>query len=176
MSEKESQHLPNVVEIEDRNGFYIEKPSLIDKYMRRDVSENPQISDITYLQFCKRYVSSRIGPKNEHELEPKLLWRDSKESSTYIDPKESPFVYKNHPDVDFIITDDFENKTSVYLLPKFIQINDPLPGEPAYMKLRTPWLLGCISLAKQKILMNTITLSSNCTSHSTMKNHCFRRT
>ena len=40
--------------------------------------------------------------------------------------------------IDFIVEHDFEVKTMVKYLPKYIKISDVLPGEPRLMKLRKP--------------------------------------
>ena len=44
--------------------------------------------------------------------------------------------YKNSSKLDFIITHDFEAKDMVHFLPKYVKIQDPLPGEPQFVKLR----------------------------------------
>ena len=65
LTDLEAKHCPNKLKIENRTGIFSEKPSLIDKYVRRDLVENPNNIEITYLQFSKRYVSTNIGSKKD---------------------------------------------------------------------------------------------------------------
>ena len=110
----------NLIEVSGRLGFYTEKSSLIDKYMRRDTTDHPEVYDITYLQFAKRYCSTRTDPKNDEDFRPK----------EYVKSDESI------DNLDFIVTHDFEIKSVIHKLPKYIAINDPQPGEAKFMKIR----------------------------------------
>ena len=76
LSESDIHKYNNTIEISDRKGKYIEKPSLIDKFVRRDRNVNPALKDLTYLQFSKRYASSNIEPK-EGELNSTIIPRKS---------------------------------------------------------------------------------------------------
>ena len=126
ISEEESKYFPEYVEINGREGKYIEKPSLLDKYVRRDSSKHLEIKNLSYLQFCKRYVASRKGPKDDKQFQPEIYQKDSSGG------------FGTFSEIDFIVTDDFQDKTTLYKLPKFIKISNLIPGEPGFMKLRSP--------------------------------------
>jgi len=70
LTDDEVRHCISPIQISGREGYYTEKPSLIEKYTRRDFSVYPQVYNITYLQFGKRYVATRSGPKDEKDFEP----------------------------------------------------------------------------------------------------------
>ena len=38
-----------------REGFFIERPNLIDKFQRRDLDEDKTLDQLTYIQFGKFY-------------------------------------------------------------------------------------------------------------------------
>ena len=57
VDQEEAKQCENVVRIENKEGLFIEKPSLIDKYERMDTSENKHLHKLTYLQFTMKYVS-----------------------------------------------------------------------------------------------------------------------
>ena len=58
LSDDDISKCENPIEVAGRFGYYMEKSSIIDKYMRRDIKEHPEIFQITYLQFAKRYSST----------------------------------------------------------------------------------------------------------------------
>ena len=62
LEDNEVSHCENVIKIEGKEGFYTEKPSLLDKYMRRDFDDYADIFEIRYLQFCKKYTPTKTGP------------------------------------------------------------------------------------------------------------------
>ena len=109
LSDEEASKCKEPITIEGRFGYYIEKPSMIDKYMRRDYSTHSDIFDITYMQFSKRYTVTRNAPKNEEKFKPKVFSRQN----GYKDLK----LVSN---IDFIITDDFDERKDLKLLPTFI--------------------------------------------------------
>ena len=57
VEESDIDQCEKVVEVEGRLGKYQEKPSLYDKYLRRDCKSQAQISKLCYAQFVKRYQS-----------------------------------------------------------------------------------------------------------------------
>ena len=73
--------------------------------MRRDTTDHPEVYDITYLQFAKRYCSTRTDPKNDEDFRPK----------EYVKSDESI------DNLDFIVTHDFEIKSVIHKLPKYIR-------------------------------------------------------
>ena len=129
LTDEEAKYCTNIINVTGRKGLYTEKPSLIDKYMRRDFSIHPDVFEISYLQFGKRYVATKTGPKQQDKFKPKELEEESVEKR---------HVLEEFSEIDFIVTHDFEAKKNIKFLPKFIKINDPKPGEPSFMKLRSP--------------------------------------
>ena len=93
-----------------------------DKYMSRDFSEHPDVYDITYVQFAKRYTAVRIGPKNKDLFKPIEYVRGVDE-------------FENLSDLDFIVTHNLENRKSIKRLPSYIKIKSAHFGEPEFMKL-----------------------------------------
>ena len=65
---------PGAVEVDGKEGFYVEKPSLLDKYLRRCCAGNPHLKQLTYLQFAQRYIScKKIPSKHLESLKKSLL-------------------------------------------------------------------------------------------------------
>ena len=126
LDENEVCQCPNLIEVEGRAGYYTEKPSLIDKFMRKDFSTHKDVGEITYLQFSRRYTATKTGPKNEKDFKPEEFVMGEERLEEFSK-------------MDFIITHDFDDETKQVkkLLPKFIKINDLQPGEPGFMKLRS---------------------------------------
>ena len=84
---------------------------------------NLPLFSLKYLQFSKRYTSSNIEPKNG-ETDSKMISKSE--------------AFETYKAIDFILTHDFEVLENVYLLPKVIRLNNVMPGEPRFMRLRTP--------------------------------------
>ena len=95
LSDEEVKYCENPIEVTGRMGLYTEKPSVLENYTRRDYTKHPDVFDITYIQFAKRYSATRKGPKNEDLFKPKdfVHGLDIQESVT---------------DLDFIVNYDFE--------------------------------------------------------------------
>ena len=53
----------NVIEVDGVDGLFIEKASLLEKYMRRPNA----LKDLTYCQFCQRYQALQTLPKKVEE-------------------------------------------------------------------------------------------------------------
>ena len=121
ITEEEAKNLSCTVRIEGENGVLIEKPSMIDKYMKMDRNINPMLNKLTYLQFCKRYSASTIKPKSGELL-------------SAPEPKDQSL--KTYTSVNFIVTHDYDILDEVYLLPKVIQLSETIPGEPKFMRLK----------------------------------------
>ena len=112
LTDNEVSHCLSPIEISGRSGYYTEKPSLIEKYSRRDFQIYPQVFNITYLQFGKKYVATRSGPKDEKEFKPQDFEIDS------------DFDLKGYCMIDFIITHDIKSKKTIKFLHKYFRIND----------------------------------------------------
>ena len=110
-----------------RKGVYMENPSILDKYVRRDTSEYPELFHLTYLQFAKRYTSTNTEPKDSNWFRPKEYYRSENKEDV---------VSK----IDFIITHDFETRNLIHHLPKYLKLTDLEPGESRFMKLRSTYV------------------------------------
>merc|ERR1712105_47799 len=55
LDETKAKFVVGAIKIEGRDGLYFEKPSLFDKYLRKDDEENESLEELTYLQFGKYY-------------------------------------------------------------------------------------------------------------------------
>ena len=66
LSKEEAKYCQNVIKVENREGFFTEKPSMVDKFERIDTGENEYIGELTYTQFGIKYVSSNAKPKADH--------------------------------------------------------------------------------------------------------------
>ena len=125
-----------VVEVEGRVGKYQEKPSLYDKYLRRNCKIQPQLSKLCYAQFVKRYSS--VG-KMDDTFDVALS------TVKKIYDHNGNAIFENH-----IVTHDYDDQDYAVELPKFIIITDLKPGELPYMKLRTPQVLRYHKFNREK--------------------------
>ena len=122
-----------------RTGRFIEKPDIIDKFCRREISEkNPELGELTPIQFGKIYDPIRRNNKEE-ELHPEPNEEtDKAQNSATEDPSNEP-LWKDEEDrvANFYITANsrYYNKR----LPKIIKIKDPRCGEVSiYVKRNQP--------------------------------------
>ena len=123
ITEDEAKYAANVIQVENSDGFYTEAISLIDKYERRDCSENECLKWLTYIQFCMKYVPTNTKPKPE-ELKTFAVKRDTK-------------GWEIDEEMDLIVTHDFEISDYHFPLPKYIKLNDVGLGEQEYMRKRS---------------------------------------
>ena len=63
VDEDVADHCKNVIEVEGREGKYQEKASMYEKYLRRNCELQPELKDLCYAQFVKRYSSTRKIPE-----------------------------------------------------------------------------------------------------------------
>ena len=135
LTEEEAKYCEDLINVSGRKGQYTEKPSLMDKYVRRDYNEHSDVFDVSYLQFGKRYTPTNTGPKQKKDFVPQDFYKHIPSSDNKEDETDE---LRGFSEEDFIITHDFKAKEHLKFLPKFIKINNPLPGEPNFMKLRKP--------------------------------------
>ena len=126
LTEKEAEHNPNIIEVSDRAGYYVEKPSMLDKFERLDCNMTNVLADLSYVQFGKRYVSSNKEPRKQ-DLLAETIAKQSNDKNNQ----------KKINSLDFIVTHDLKIKDEVVLLPKVIKLNNLRPGEPKFMRLRS---------------------------------------
>ena len=123
ITEDEAKYVPNVIKVENSDGFYTEATSLIDKYERRDCSENQYLKWLTYNQFCMKYVPTKTKPKPE-ELRSNVIFKDTK-------------GWDDTEEMDLLVTHDFEISDYRIPLPKYIKLMDLSLGEQEYMRKRS---------------------------------------
>ena len=123
LTENEAKSCKNVVKVLNKDGLFAAKPSLMDKFERKDTSKNNHIKDLPYTQFCMKYVSSSKEPK-ENNLKSIIFCRGDK-------------GFENSEEMDLIVTHDFIVSDHRYSLPNVIQLKDPQPGEPKFMRKRS---------------------------------------
>ena len=128
----------DAVEVEGREGKYKEKASMYDKYLRRDCDAQPELHDLCYSQFVKRYSSARTIPKDyKFKLQkiPKTFDEDGK------------LILR-----DLIITKNIENDDEVSRLPSCIKLKDAQDNELSFIKLRAEAILRYHKFKKSKNL------------------------
>ena len=124
-----------IVTIEGKESKYVAKSSVIDKYRRRpDILEN-----MCLMQFVKMYDSVSTVPKN-------VVWSNgasSGDEGLTTERENIEHQMNRHSDYEkIIIRSDNNIDMSIeeyrsLLLPKYISLADPQPGEPKFMRLRT---------------------------------------
>ena len=123
LTKEEAQHCKNVIMVENKDGLFTEKPSMLDKFERKNTTKNEYIGELTYTQFGMKYVSSNSKPK------------PSDFHSTAF--HEGVHDWDISDEMNLIVTHDFEVSKEHHSLPNFIELTDLRPGEPKYMRKRT---------------------------------------
>ena len=136
VDEKDLDQCEKIVEVDGRTGKYQEKPSLYEKYLRRDCKTQPHLSKLCYAQFVKRYCSTgKIG----ENFDPTPITVQK-----HFNHLGAP-IFDNH-----IVTADYDEKDFALELPKFIFLTDLKPGELPYMKCRSPQVLRYHKFNREK--------------------------
>ena len=111
-----------------REGRFLEKRDIIDKYCRRDLDLNEHLKNLCLSQFAKMYEpinATKIDTDNDQTLLSSTLSIYNEQNNVYDDEHEiSNFIIKAN-----------EKETKVYL-PEIIRISNPLPGELSIWKKR----------------------------------------
>ena len=124
-----------LVTIDGKDSKYVAKPSIIDKYMRRPGA----LEQMCLMQFVKMYDSVSSVPKN-------VKWRDGcsvGDKGQAAEMEDIDHHIKRHRDFHKILIlpenkhDMSVKEYSSLLLPKYISLSDPKPGEPCYLRLRS---------------------------------------
>ena len=121
---QENDENVEAIEIDGKDGKYIEKKSLIDKYQNRNISKNQNLKYLTYAQFCQRYISCDKLAKDY----------DFKNDDRYA--TESEILESN-----FVITDEPPSVQQSKTLPRYIEIIDTSTKDVSYMRRRKPYVL-----------------------------------
>ena len=136
ISQEEADKCPNVIIVPNKDGLFTEKPSMLDKFQRRNIAENPCIDELTYLQFNMKY-----SPTNEEPKKGDFL------SSAYHKGEQE--FYLNDA-MNLIVTHDFHVSEVHYTLPRYIKLLELRPGEPKYMKRRSRCVIRFHKIDKTK--------------------------
>ena len=92
---------------------------MYEKYLRRDCKLQPELKDLCYAQFVKRYSSARKKPA-------KHCFKQKKVEKTYDK--------HGRLDKDIIITKNIDDELEVFKLPNIIRLKKTQENEPAIMK------------------------------------------
>jgi hypothetical protein len=132
-TKKEIETRDGLVEIKDREGLWYQQQDMLSKYLRRPEG----IELICPNQFGKMYTTSgvKVNKKEKNNLEE----NESNDPDAAKDniPDEMEEIENSKYDMNkkkfhFIITETDE----MVPLPKLIEISDPYPGEPKWMRKR----------------------------------------
>ena len=122
-----------------RNGRFLEKPDIIDKFCRREIRDwSPQRKALSALQFAKMYDPISKAKKIKEEEENS----EAKTTSSEEDSSDDTEIHIPWRDEDDRIANFYVTTNSDYdriRLPQTIRIIDPQPGEVAiYVKRSIP--------------------------------------
>ena len=123
LTEDQAKQCQNVLRIQNKEGLFTEKPSLIDKYERIDTSRNMHLLKLTYIQFAMKYTSSNVSVE------------DSEFLSKIVKQNEDDWELTD--EMNLIVDHDFQIQTERYTLPKYIKLEPKRIGEPQYMRRRS---------------------------------------
>merc|ERR1712002_365004 len=96
VEDKDIGQCERIIEVEGRTGKYQEKPSLYDKYLRRDCKSQPHLLKLSYAQFVKRYQA--VSKADENFTTPAVTVQKQHDES-------GPLMYEDH-----IITHDYDEQ------------------------------------------------------------------
>ena len=106
--------------IAGKDGWYVEKYDLVDKYIRRD-KKCRDIDELCTVQYYRMFVGTHKDTrKDEYEVE---------DEDIEIDEVDGDIQGKFH----YVMS---ASKKKPILLPPYIKIDDPYPGEPPLMRKR----------------------------------------
>ena len=113
-----------VVTVDGKEDKYVEKPSIVSKYERRDSQSHPELLTLAISQFGKEYESTNTVPKKYLEKLEQTLNDDDNDSDDHDD---------DNANERRIHTSKGPGKP----LPRYFKLDPSYPGEPKYMRLRT---------------------------------------
>ena len=123
ITEEQAPYCKNIIHVENKEGLFTEKPSLIDKYERIDTTLNDHLTNLSLIQFAMKYTASNATVKDSDFESESLREGDSEWEIT--------------DEMNLIVSENFEFATERFTLPKFIKLTNLKPGEPSYMRKRT---------------------------------------
>ena len=126
--------------------LYVEMYDLVDKYIRRD-KKCKSIDELTYSQYYKMYSTCRKDnrkiKKSEKNIKEDKVLRDLDDEDNYEDVEEEFDETENNVKAKkkkenkfhFVMMAD-ERRLGKVPLPEFIELDNPHPGEPNFMRKR----------------------------------------
>ena len=108
-----------------KDGLFIEKPDIIDKFCRREIKEkNPELEKLPALQFSKMYDPIRRKKSQEEEGENTEQVEDESESNQEMSEYKEKELWKNDEEriANFYITGD--PNYNYIRLPKIIKLKN----------------------------------------------------
>ena len=111
-----------------KEGLFLEKPDIIDKYCRRDLSEIEELTELRPTQFAKMYEPFTKKSVDE-DIKVDKNEKEKEIENTISELSDDEFEVAN-----YIITPREDMRIP---LPRIIKIKNPLPGEVALWRKRT---------------------------------------
>ena len=132
-TKRQMESMEGLVQIKDREGLWFQQQDILSKFLRRSTA----IELICPVQFSKMFTTSglKVNKKNEKNLEENEQEECDQESEEKNDITQEEDISKydeNMRKFHFIMV---ETDDSIKL-PKLIEIDDPFPGEPKWMRKR----------------------------------------
>ena len=125
-----------------RDGLFLEKPDIIDKYCRREIAENkPELEELSPMQFGKMYDPITRKKQKKEDEDGSIMDIDTDEidrnGNVSTDSTDDPWVDDEDRIANYFIT---ANPDYHYVpLPQYIKIKNPNPGEvPIFEKRSFP--------------------------------------
>ena len=123
--------------IENREGWFVEKYDLVDKYVRRD-KKCKEIDGLRPGQYWKMYEPTwkkkKTGNKNKLSLSKEKQNEVNSDTGISENEMDDTIAMDKDNKFNYIMDETGESKIP---LPEYIAIEDPLPGEPPFMKKRS---------------------------------------
>ena len=129
IDENETYHGREKKKIGGRDGWFVEKYDLIDKYMRLD-KKCKEIKLLVLSQFFKMFETAHKVKNQKEEKEEHQSESDTDDDECVED--ENTIVYTHK--FDYVMT---AKKGNLIPLPDYIEIDNPYPGEPQFMRKRS---------------------------------------
>ena len=127
---EDEQEFPDSLTVEGREGKFVEKQSLLSKYINRCCSDNPAVANLSYAQFCQRYQAQNKIPKE-------YTFKDD-----FVQATDLEIATKN-----YVMTEISPDSPS-YRLPLYIKIE--IENNVTYMKRRSPYVLRFMKINRLK--------------------------
>ena len=128
-------NLTNGAEVKGgRDGLFLEKPDIIDKYCRREITdENPELEELSPVQFGKMFHPFNRKKRDQRkEDDEKEDMKNNEEGNNGEDGEEGENINGETKEDEERIETYYITTHTLYSkekLPKFIKIKDPAPGE-----------------------------------------------